>query len=261
MPWQPANEVETRMLAALEKDDRAAFFTILMAAPLYLPQSVADPTTTTEASADDYVTFVSGDVTYLLVFTSLEGLQAGVGDAANGYVESNFDTLRAGLAGTDVRLGFNLGAPIDAWVDIESMVRAAAGEIAVPTGLEMTQLLQITDPANADKVEELAQEEIDDYVDEYINGLINGDVLVVARNGRLEVTPAEHGPTVVMYSDADFVPEGTATQSMSFLQLVAAWPTDADVLAVNPGTPLEFSLPAEALTPFAQSLETMPDAG
>ncbi len=251
-PWQPVNPVEARLLAALEKDDRPAFFTVLMAAPLFLPQSVADPETATGANPEDYVTFVSGEVTYLLAFTSLEALQAGVGDVANGYVESDYETLRSGLAGTDLQLGFNLGTPIDAWLDVESVARAAAGEIEVPTGREMSELMEITDPANSDAVDEAAQRELEAFVDEYLTGVVTGDVLVASRNGAPRIAPVEGVPSVTAYSATEHVAPGTMTTSMPFLELVTKWPAGAEQLAVNPDTALAFALPAEVLAAFAR---------
>jgi hypothetical protein len=258
VPWRPSNEVENRLVAALRNDDRPTFFTILQSAPLYLPQSVENPDTTTEASSDDYVTFTSGDATYLLVFTSLETLQQSVGEIANGYVESDYPTLRAALAESDVQLGFNLGTPIDAWLDVESLARAAAGEIAVPTGLEMADIMEVTDPTNAEEVEEASQQELEKFVNEYITGLVTGDVLVVTRNGAWRIAPHEGLPSIEAYSHAEHVPPGTPTTSVSFLSLVKNWPAGAEQLAVNPGTDLAFVLPTEVLQDFAQHAQLHP---
>lgn len=257
-PWQPANAVEARLWEAATKDDRAGFFTILMSAPLFLPQRVDDPDTATGANVEDYVTFSTSDVTYLLAYTSLEALQGSLGDTANGYVESDYETLRAGLEGTDLQIGFNLGTPIDAWLDAESLARAAAGEIVVPTGQEVSELLQIADPANAEEVEEAVDAELEAFVDEYLTGVVSGEVLVASRNGAPRVAPVEGAPSVEAYSDTQYVPPGTATTSIPFLQLVAKWPDGAEQLAVNPGTALGFLLPAEVLTAFSQHMSDPP---
>jgi hypothetical protein len=251
-PWRPANDVETRLLAALDRDDRQEFFRTLMTAPLFLPQTVTDPDTATEARAEDYVTFDSGEVTYLLAFTSVETLEVCVGHIANGYVESDYDTLRVGLADSDLQLGFNLGTPIDAWLDPESVARAAAGEIAVPTGAEMAELMELTDPANAAAVDAAAEQELEAYVDDYITGLVDGDVLVVADRGTWRIAPVEGVPTIEVYSAAEHAPPGTPTTTAPFLDVVARWPAGAEQLTVNPGTPLAFSLPAEVLAAFAE---------
>jgi hypothetical protein len=256
--WQPANDVETRMLAALRRDDRQEFFTILMRAPLYMPQSAADPDNATEARAEDYLTFVSRDVTYLLIFTSVETLQLCVGHLANGYVESTFETLRVGLIGSGIRLGFNMGTPIDAWLDADSVARAAAGEIAVPTGREMTELMELASPANAAAVEAATQQEIDTYVDDYITGLINGSVLVPLEGGAWRVRPVDGVPTLEVYSAAEHAPPGALTSTVPFESVVANWPESADLLTVNPGTPLQFSLPADVLAAFAEEAHIRP---
>jgi hypothetical protein len=257
-PWRPVNEVENRLVAALERDDRRAYFGILATAPLYLPQMVPDPAASTEADPDNYVTFVSGDVTYLLVFTSVDTLRECVGHVANGYVESDYDQLRAGLSDSEIRLGFNLGTPIDAWIDVESVARAAAGEIDVPTGPEMAELMAVTDPANSDAVEAAAEQELANYVDEYITGLIGGDVLVRADGGSWQITPVDGVPTIEVYHSAETVPPGTPTITVAFLSLVSGWPEGAEQLSVNPGTPLAFTLPADVLTAFAEQANLSP---
>lgn len=257
--WQPANEVEARMLAALGRDDRSEFFTILMTSPLYLPQTVADPDSTTEANAEDYLTFVSRDVTYLLVFTSVETLRLSVGHIANGYVESTYDTVRIGLVDSKIQLGFNMGTPIDAWLDADSVARAAAGEIAVPTGREMSELMELASPANAAAVEAATKQEIDTYVDEYITGLIHGDALVPLEGGSWRVSPVGGVPTLEVYSAAEYAPPGLLTSKVPFQAVVANWPPTADQLTVNPGTSLEFSLPADVLEAFAEQAQLKPE--
>jgi hypothetical protein len=252
-PWRPSNDVETRMLAALDRDDRQEFFLTLMTAPLYLPQNVADPETAIDAQTEDYITFVSGEVTYLLVFTSVETLRECVGHVANGYVESDYETLRAGLVGSDLRLGFNLGTPIDAWLDVDSLARAAAGDIDVPTGLEMAELIDLTENA------ESAEEEVEAYVDDYITGLIDGNVLVLAEpRGTWRITPVDGVPTIVVYSGAEQAPPGASTSTVPFQTVVANWPAGAEQLVVNPDTPLAFSLPADVLIAFAEHAQIVP---
>lgn len=253
--WRPSNEVENRLVAALNRNDRQEFFTVVMAAPLYLPLAISDPTTVDNANPEDYLTFVSGEVTYLLMFTSLETLQAVVGDVANGYVESDYETVRASLAGSQLFLGINLGTPIDAWIDVESVAKAAGGEIVVPTGLEMAEIMELTDPANAEAVESAAEEELENYVADYIDQLVDGDVLVAADSGVWRITPVDGIATIVAYSTAETVPPGTPTVTLPFLELVSGWPAAAEQLSVNPDTPLAFILPAAVLTVFAHQID------
>jgi hypothetical protein len=253
--WRPSNDVENRLVAALNRNDRQEFFTVVMAAPLYLPLAIADPTTVDNADPEDYLTFVSGEVTYLLMFTSLETLQAVVGEVANGYVESDYATVRSSLAGSELFLGINLGTPIDAWIDVESVAKAAAGDIVVPTGLEMAQIMELTDPANAEAVEGAAEQELENYVADYIDKLVDGDVLVPADSGVWRITPVDGVPTVVAYSSAETVPPGTPTVSVPFLDVVSGWPAAAQQLSVNPDTPLAFTMPAAMLAVFAHQID------
>lgn len=250
--WRASNDVENRLVTALNRDDRQEFFTVVMGAPLFVPLTIADPGE--PGGQEDYLTFVSGEVTYLLVFTSLETLQAVVGDSANGYIESDFETVRESLSGSGLYLGFNLGTPIDAWLDADSVARAAAGEIDIPTGLEMAQIMELTDPANEEAVEAATEQELENYVAEYIDRLVEGDVWVAAHRDVFRITPVEGVPTVEAYSTGESVPDGTDTVTVPFLQLVSRWPAAAQQLSVNPGTPLAFVLPAGMLTSFARQL-------
>jgi SseB protein N-terminal domain len=256
-PWGPSNDVERQLLDALSRDDRQAFFTVLSEAPLYLPLAISDPEVTAagggEANPDDYLTFVSGEVTYLLVFTSVETLQGLVGDVANGYVETNFEVLRANLTGTELRLGFNPGTPVDAWLDVESLVRAANGEILVPTGLEMAELMQLSD-TDDEEFDAEADRELENYVVDYVDKLVEGDVMVVTDGDFWRIAPVDGVPTVEVYSTEESVPPDTRTVTVPFLHLIAKWPAAAEQLSVNPGTPLSFTLPATMLNTFAQQL-------
>jgi hypothetical protein len=56
-----------------------------------------------------------------------------------------------------------------------------------------------------------------------------------------------------VFSEDKYVPPGTTTVKVPFTALVEAWPHRDVQLAVNPGTPLGFMLPGEAIEPFAQS--------
>jgi hypothetical protein len=267
--WRPANSTERHLLAALERDDRQEFFRTLARVPLYVPQTVPDPAVTTRADPENFVTYTVGDVTYLLVYTSVDTLRDCVGEVANGYVETEYGELREKLAAEGVRLAFNMGTPIDAWLDVESVARAAAGHIDVPTGPEMAELLELQDPANAAAVEAAVEQELVNYVDEYIDGLLGGSVLVESRTPvrteNPDEIPDESGlppgfawsikqvdgvGTIQVFSSPEFVPPGTTTVPVAFRALVAAWP-DTDVqLSINPETPLGFVMPGEVVKAF-----------
>ena len=252
-PWQPGNSTEAQLLAAVERDDRQEFFRILTRVPLFLPQSVSDPSAA-EGSApapEDFVTYTAGETTYLLAYTSVDSLRSCVGHLANGYVQSNYGELRQNLTGQDIQVAFNLGTPIDAWLDVESVAKAAAGDLTVPTGPELEVLMAVEDPANAEAVEEAVERELADYVEEYVTGLITENVLVASDGAAWRIRPVDGVPTVEVYSKPEFVPPGTPTVEVPFTALVKKWPPDAEQLSVNPDTPLAFAMPGEVIDAFA----------
>jgi hypothetical protein len=265
MRWQPQNQAEHDLLAALGRDDRQEFFRVLSTATLYVPQQVPDPTRATQTDPANFVTYDIGDATYLLVFTSVEALRESVGQVANGYVESDYEELRAALPATGVRLAFNMGTPVDAWVDVSTVAQAAAGELIVPTAPEMADLLAIQDPANAEAVEAGVEQALNEHVEDYLDQILGGDVLVPVTRptrrpaGRLPrdfpwlITQVGDVRTVEVFSEEQHVPPGTTTVKVPFTALVEAWPHRDVQLAVNPGTPLGFVLPGEAIEPFAAS--------
>jgi len=195
-PWQPGNATEAQLLDAIERDDRQEFFRILMRVPLFLPQAVNDPTAADGAApaAENFITYTAGETTYMLAYTSVESLRSSVGEIANGYVQSDYAELRANLVEQDIQVAFNLGTPIDAWLDVESVAKAAAGDLTVPTGPEMATLMEIEDPANAEVIDAAVEQELVDYVDEYITGLIRENVLVVSEGSAWRIRPGISSP-------------------------------------------------------------------
>jgi hypothetical protein len=261
-PWQPGNSTEAQLLAAIERDDRQEFFRILARVPLFLPQTVRDPAAADGAApaAENFVTYATNEATYLLAFTSVESLQSSVGHIANGYVQSDYAELRQNLTGQDIQVAFNLGTPIDAWLDVESVAKAADGDLTVPTGPEMAVLMEVEDPANAEAIEEAVEQELVNYVDEYITGLITQNVLVVGDGTGWRIRPVDGQPTVEAYSKPEFVPPGTPTVEVPFMALVRNWPPGAEQLSVNPDTPLAFAMPGEVIEAFVGVAAPMPPA-
>jgi hypothetical protein len=259
--WRPGNPTEAQMLAAIESDDRQEFFRILTRVPLFLPQTVNDPATADGATpaAENFITYTVGETVYLLAFTSVDSLRSSVGHLANGYVQSDYAELRQNLGDQEVQVAFNLGTPIDAWMDVDSVARAAAGDLTVPTGPEVATLMEVEDPANEEAVEAAAEQELANYVDEYVTGLVRENVLVASDGAAWRIAPVDGVPTVVVYSKPEFVPAGTSTVEVPFNTLVDNWPPNAEQLSVNPGTPLEFAMPGEVIDAFAAIAPPPPD--
>jgi hypothetical protein len=251
--WRPGNSTEAQMLAAIERDDRQEFFRIITRVPLFLPQTVNDPTSAAGGapSAENFVTYTVGETVYLLAFTSVESLRSSVGHLANGYVQSDYAELRQNLSDQEVQVAFNLGTPIDAWMDVDSVAKAAAGDLTVPTGPEVATLMEVEDPANDEAIEAAAEQELANYVDEYVTGLVKENVLVASDGAAWRVAPVDGVPTIEVYSKPEFVPAGTKTVEVPFNTLVDNWPQNAEQLSVNPGTPLAFAMPGDVIDAFA----------
>jgi hypothetical protein len=262
-PWQPGNPTEAQLLAAIERDDRQEFFRILTRVPLFLPQTVSDPAGADGAAPapENFITYTAGEATYLLAFTSVDSLRSSVGHIANGYVQSDYAELRQNLTDQNIQVAFNLGTPIDAWLDVESVAKAADGDLTVPTGPEMAVLMEVEDPANAEAIDEAVEQELTGYVDEYITGLITQRVLVASDGAAWRIRPVDGTPTIEVYSKPEFVPPGTPTVEIPFTTLVQNWPPGAEQLSVNPDTPLAFAMPGEVIDAFAAvAPPTTPDS-
>jgi hypothetical protein len=133
--WEPANDVERAMLDALREDDRQGFFQLVAAADLLLPQLAGDP-----ADHQRFVTSRVAGITFLPVFTSPAALIARAGSFVNAYVMTNYAELRRKWPDDSWRLAINPGTPIDAYLTVEDVMRAAIGELEVP---DMAELMAV----------------------------------------------------------------------------------------------------------------------
>jgi hypothetical protein len=130
--WVPANDTERAMLRAALAGDRREYFRILAGADLYLPQLVGD-----EPGGQRLITGELFGQTVLPVFTSVEALALQAGEAADAYTVTSYPELRHKWPDPSWRLAVNPGLPLDAYVPIEAVAGAAAGEVTVPTMAEV----------------------------------------------------------------------------------------------------------------------------
>ncbi|EIV92645.1 SseB family protein [Frankia sp. QA3] len=132
--WQPADAAERALLDAVSRADCAAFFTMVMSSRLRIPtRSTGAPP---GPAATTFCTWQVGDRRFLIAFTSPRLLMANMADVADGFLSLSFDELVETWPDPHLRLALNLGTPIDAFVRIDTVARAARGdlEVALPGG-------------------------------------------------------------------------------------------------------------------------------
>lgn len=216
--WQPANDSERAMVAALTADDRAEFFRIIAAADLFLPQVIPTGTTSGETAAEagpagpassgpepavvsnppvrpgtsasdtepgpgeqEFITITLFDQTFLPVFTSLEGLLQAARGVANGYLQTSYPELREKWPAPQWQLAINPGLPIDAYLPVGAVAEAAQGALVVPTAAEVVVDGIAEDPqrsAALDPHELLSEAAKRADVDGYLDALLDASVLV-----------------------------------------------------------------------------------
>ncbi|MBO3737745.1 SseB family protein [Actinoplanes flavus] len=132
--WEPVNEVERAMLLAAGEDDRQSYFQLVALAELYLPQIAGD-----DSPGQRFLTVHAFDEVFLPVFTSVRALAAQFGHAVNGYTVTSYAELRRKWPDPQWRLAINPGTPIDAYLAVEGVERAAVGDVTVPTLAELAE--------------------------------------------------------------------------------------------------------------------------
>lgn len=128
--WRPANAVERAMVDALTRGDHRRYFELVGVTELLLPAFSED---SDEYFRQRFVAMEMCDLTYLPVFTSVESLVAFLGNTADAYNVTSYEELRQKWPVPDWRIAVNPGTPIDAYLPIDSVAEAAAGELTVPT--------------------------------------------------------------------------------------------------------------------------------
>lgn len=153
--WQPVNEVERAMLLAAGEDDRQSYFQLVALADLFLPQIAGD-----DSPEQRFLTVHAFDEVFLPVFTSVQALARQFAGAVNGYTMTNYSELRRKWPDPQWRLAINPGTPIDAYLSVENVERAAVGDLAVPT---LAELAEAAEQDETDEQELRALQAAGDY--------------------------------------------------------------------------------------------------
>ncbi|MBO0867008.1 MAG: SseB family protein [Micromonosporaceae bacterium] len=241
MQWEPANDAEAALLAALLEDDRRRYFQVLATAPLYLP-IFADQG---GGGGQRFVTWELFGHTYLLVFTSLPALAAAVQTVADGYTTTSYRELRAKWPDPQWRLAVNPGLPIDAWVEIEALAQAAAGTRPVTAVADVIRARRSTDPQTSAGL------------DAYLRSLLDAEVLVPvterAAAGFVSIeempwrlAPQYDQPTIEVFTSVEGLAAGCPPEvkclRRRFAEVAASWPGEQYQLVVDPGSAVSFTL-------------------
>jgi hypothetical protein len=259
--WQPANEAELAMARAADAGDQSAFFRVLAAAPLYLPQPVDE-----EPGPQRFLTTSLFGQTFLPVFTSLAALEAEAGELVNGYATTSYAELSRAWPDPQWRLAVNPGTHIDAYLPIDTVRDAAAGDQHLPDALDI-----VLDSAVGGDVDDGTEPGLDvdagllaaastGDVDAYVEILLHALVLVptareVTDAGELLDPGFAWAPVVrgdepaieVFTSDAALAaahPQRPPTISAAVPFVLACWP-EGHALEVNPGGPSNVRLPSD----------------
>jgi hypothetical protein len=249
--WEPANGTEHALARAAAAGDRREFCRLIAEAELVLPRFVHD----NGGEGQRFVTATVLGETYLLVYTSVAGMRARLPQGVDGYSMTTYAELRSRWPSPDWRLAVNAGSPLEAYLAVDAVERAAAGEVVVPTMAELVDDAQgaLAEPSPVDDVESvLAAAAADADVDRYVAALLDAPVLVPTERvvpdaaEILEpgfpwrrVGPPEHPVIEVFTSPARLEqahPEGGPAVTVALSFALAVWPADCG-LSVDPGDP------------------------
>jgi SseB protein N-terminal domain len=259
-PWQPANATERMISEALSRGDRREYFRLLAAADLYVPAFVPPAEEGAEPALSKWITADLDGHTFLLVFTSVEGLTSRLGELTNGYAVTDYPQLRSTWPDPEWLLAVNPDLALDAYVPIDAIDAAASGDLLIPTVSELLTALDVADllPQNAVENAMLAALDAQD-VDAYVEALLLADVLVPTTEEVMDVEAAfeqgfpwhnhgsEDSPAIAVFTSeralAHVHPEAVPVVTVPFLFVASGWPAGAHRLLVNPGTALGLDLP------------------
>lgn len=276
--WEPANETERVLAAAMDTGDTQAFAKIMLSAPLYLPVLPGD-----------------GPV---LAFTSVATMRAVINRQVDEYHEANVTELAGTWPDPERELVINPGLPIGAAMPPKALIALAEGGIpsipmddlqaAVAGELKALIRKAVLDdlgngtlPADAPPENDLERRLADARPEEILDALVFAEVVVPisgplpepgqadattfpwrpTTTGELRVIPMFTSPTAMDRTCAGNPPPWVW---MSFLDALGLWPEEDHSLCLNPGSPTELILLGDAIDKLIDGLaatfaDVMPD--
>lgn len=266
--WEPANPIERALAEAIAHDDRSAYFTVLRAAPLYLPAASDEPRTGRQRFATGTL---AGGVC-LLAFTSPAALDRAYPND-RGRLLTSYGELREKWPDPDWLLAVNPGTPIDAYVEIGAVAEAAEGRLAVPTAAELAghisaMLATPIDPVVLAALTRGAPVPVDpddgaaiDYVHRMLAGVVCvptttpvTDDAHILRDGFPWLVTGGRPAAVPVFTSAELLAahlNDVPYLEVPLLAVVAAWPDPAYRLVLDPGSGHELMLGGDTVLRLA----------
>ncbi|HVV12744.1 hypothetical protein [Amycolatopsis sp.] len=271
--WQPANDVERALLAATEQENGQEYARLVTKAPLYVPELPP-------RDSEDWRTLAeqipAAEDWFVLAYTSPEALAAGLGRFARGQVAMSLSALRERFPGEDKLLFLDPGMQIGATLPLAQIVEVAEGRQPLVTHEEMGELqmdilhekvreicgavlgsaVANWTPGNELEAELSAASAAGD-IQAFLGALMEAEVAVLAT--RPDADPLEEGfpwyvlgppglPVIMAMSSMDTLRHvDQHAIRIPFVLLLANWPGEEFVLAVNPGTQTELILSGDVV--------------
>lgn len=224
--WTPANEVEEALQAAVQAGDQAQVMGILAMAPLFLPGVEDRPD-----AGQRLFTADRGGVPYLVVFTSVPTLHRVI--RQDGWRQTSLAEI------------------VRAWPDLNGEQWGLAINPATPVGVlvlpdQVASLLPpVSDVVPANETERGLRDALirPDAV-ALMEILVTSRVLVAAR--AVQVGQAWAVPVFTSHERCteflELLSGAVPVHEMDLIDVLSHWPGPQYRLAVNPGSPLAFSL-------------------
>lgn len=287
--WRPGNEVESEMLAALESGAGGRFAEILRSSPLYMPTLVdgspADwPDGLPRFDAEHVLVFTSP----VTLYRSLAGYARGYEELTFEAIQQRWPDPGCHLLvnpGAPIGVMLTMRQVTDLAEGEEDLVPVEDVQDAVVDGLigevrrqclaelggdEDTAARVLAEVAPNDLEKRLEQAVLDTDFDAFLLALLNSEIIVlttraVADPGQImepgfpwRVLGDEETPVIPVFSSTALLdqvsPEGPHRIQTSFLDLLAAWPSDEHILCFNPGTTTELVLPGGGVPELAAAV-------
>ncbi|MCF6423841.1 MULTISPECIES: SseB family protein [Amycolatopsis] len=275
--WQPDNEIEHALQAALADGDGRRYAQLLLAAPVYLPVLPARGTPEWE----ELVGLLPLEREHVLVFTSPRSMAAVLGPFAQEHVQTTFAEIRGSWQpGSSLQLAINPGLPIGAVLAPDALIALAEGREQLVAAAdaeeaafeEMRRRVRelvleefgagrepgpVPAPSNALETALVAAVGGQDE-NAYLEALVNGQVVVATTrpvqdsDEDLPWRTAGSGdfPVVALFSSTamlDRLAPGQPYATVPFLGVLAQWPDESHVLCFNPGAETELILTGEGV--------------